>query len=48
MLESFNVKYFKEAKRLKSLEKAEEFLEPKRASTMEFFVKILNGLLFSQ
>ena len=31
------VKYFKEIKRLKSLQKAEVYLEPNRASTMEFF-----------
>ena len=43
-----NVKYFKEIKRLKSLQKAEVYLEPERASTMEsFFVNMLNGLLFS-
>ena len=35
--ESYNVKYFKEIKRLKSLQKAEEYLEPKRASMMELF-----------
>ena len=35
--ESYNVKYFKEIKRLKSLQKAEAYLEPKRASTMELF-----------
>ena len=35
--------------RLKSLlVKTEAYLEPKRASTMEFFVNILNGFLFSQ
>ena len=44
--ESFNVKYFKEIKLLKSLQKAEACLEPKRASLMEFFVNILTGLLF--
>ena len=34
-------------KRLKSLQKAELYLEPMRASTMEiFFVNILNGLCF--
>ena len=36
-LESYNVKSFKEIKRLKSLQKAEVYLEPKRASTMELF-----------
>ena len=48
------VMYFKEVtdfksqeiKRLKSLQKSEAYLEPKRASTMELFVNILNGLLF--
>ena len=51
--ESFNIKYFKVIKRLKSLQKAEAYLEPKRASAMELFyltvlLNILNGLLFSQ
>ena len=31
------VKYFKEIKRLKSLLKAEAYLEPKQASMMELF-----------
>ena len=31
---------------LKGLQKVEEYLEPKRASTLEVFVNILNGLLF--
>ena len=35
--ESYNVKHFKEIKRLKSLLKAEAYLEPKQASVMEFF-----------
>ena len=35
-------------KRLKSLQKAEAYLEPKRVSTMELFVNILNSLLFLQ
>ena len=35
--EPCNIKYFKEIKRLKSLQKAELYLEPKRASTMELF-----------
>ena len=35
--ESYNVKYFKVINRLKSLQKAEAFLEPKRPSTMERF-----------
>ena len=34
---SDNLEHFKEIKRLKSLEKAEVDLEPKPASTMEFF-----------
>ena len=45
--EYYNVKYFKEIKCLKSLQKAEAYLEPKRGSTVELFVNILNGLLFS-
>ena len=36
-LESYNVKSFKKIKRLKSLQKAEVYLEPKRACTMELF-----------
>ena len=35
--ESYNVKYFKEIKHLKSPRKAETYLEPKEASTMELF-----------
>ena len=35
--ESYNAKYFKEIKRSKSLQKAEAYLEPKRASAMELF-----------
>ena len=35
--ESYNVKYFKEINRLKSPQKAEAYLEPKQASTMELF-----------
>ena len=31
------VKYFKEIKRLKGFQKAEGYLEPKQASTMELF-----------
>ena len=31
------VKYFKEIKRSKSLQKAEAYLEPQRASTIELF-----------
>ena len=34
------VKYFKEIKRWNSLQKAEAYLEPKRASTMELFLRI--------
>ena len=37
--ESSNVKYFKVIKRLKSLQKAEAYLEPKRASMTESFCK---------
>ena len=37
--EPYNVKYFKVIKRLNSLHKLEAYLEPKRASTMEFFCK---------
>ena len=32
----------------KSLQKAELYLDPMRASTMELFVDILNGFIFSQ
>ena len=48
--DSYNIKYFKEIKRLKSLQVlAEAYLEPKLASTMELFLlNILNGLPFSQ
>ena len=35
--ESCNVKCYKEIKRSKSLQKAEAYLESKRAATMEFF-----------
>ena len=45
---SDNEKYFKVMKRLKSLQKAEAYLEPKQASMMELFVNILNGRLFLQ
>ena len=38
----------KKIKRLKSLQKAEVYLEPTRASTMELFVNILKGFIFSQ
>ena len=37
--EPSNVKYFKVIKRLKSLQKAEAYLEPKRASMTECFCK---------
>ena len=36
-----------EIKHLKSLQKAEAYLEPRRASRWSFFVNILHGLLFS-
>ena len=36
-LESYNIKYFKVIKLLRSLQKAEAYLEPKRASMMELF-----------
>ena len=45
--QSYDAKYFKKIKRLKSLQKAEAYLEHKRVSAMELFVNILNGLLFS-
>ena len=35
--ELYNEKSFKKIKRLKSLQKAEVYLEPMRASTMELF-----------
>ena len=37
--ESYDVKYFKEIKHLKSLQKAEAYLEPKQASMMELFCR---------
>ena len=37
LIVSYIEKYFKEIKRLKSLQKAETYLEPKRPSTMEDF-----------
>ena len=43
-----NLKYFKEIKRLQSLQKADGYLEPKQVSMMGFFVNILNSLLFLQ
>ena len=36
---SLILRHFKEIKRLKSLEKAETYLEPKRASTVELFLE---------
>ena len=42
--ESYNVKYFKEIKRLKSLQKAEACLGPKRKSTMELFCEYTKRL----
>ena len=38
-LQESYVKYFKETKRLKSLQKADAYLEPNRASTMELFLE---------
>ena len=38
-LQDSYVKYFKEIKRLKSLQKAEAYLEPNRPSTMELFLE---------
>ena len=35
--ECYNIKYFKEIKYLKSLQNAEAYLEPKRASAMKLF-----------
>ena len=46
--ESYNVKYVKEINRLKSLQKAEAYLEPKRASKMDLFCEYTYGSLFSQ
>ena len=48
VLHLHDANYFKEKKRLKSLQKAETYLEPKQASRMELFVNIHNGLLFAQ
>ena len=39
--ESHNVKYFKEIKRSKSLQKAEAYLEPKPAVTMDLFCEYI-------
>ena len=41
---SYNVKYFKEIKRLKSPQKAEAYLEPKRISMMELFCECTERL----
>ena len=38
------IKYFKETKLLKSLQKAEAYLEPKRASTMELLYEYTQRL----
>ena len=46
--EPYNVKYFKEMKRLKSLQKAETYLEGRKHLRWSFFVNILNRLLFLQ
>ena len=47
--ESWKVNYLKEIKGLNSLQvKAESHLEPKRASMMELFVNLDNGLLLLQ
>ena len=46
--ESYDVKYSKEIKRLKSLQKEEAYLVSKRAFTTAFFVNIFNSLLFLQ
>ena len=46
--ESYNVKYFKEIKYLKSLQKAEVCLEPKQISVMELFCEYTQGVLFLQ
>ena len=42
------VKYFKEIKRLESLQKVEAYFEPKPASTWSFFVNIFNSSLSLQ
>ena len=41
---SYNVKYFKEIKRLKSPQKAEAYLERKRISMMELFCECTERL----
>ena len=45
---TFNVKYLKDIKRLKSLQKAETCLEPNKHLHRSFFVNTLNGFLFLQ
>ena len=45
--ESKEVKYFKEIKRLKSLQKAEAYLEPSEHLWWSFFVNILIGFIFA-
>ena len=42
--ESYDVKYFKEIKRLKSLQKAEAYLEPKQTSMIELFYEYTERL----
>ena len=42
------IMYFKETKNVRGVFKKKTYLEPNRASTMEFFVNILNNLLSSQ
>ena len=42
--EPYNEKSFKEIKRLKSLQKAEAYLEPMRASTMKLFCEYTERL----
>ena len=39
--ESYNVKFIKEIKPLKSLQKAETYLEPKQASMMKLFCEYI-------
>ena len=39
--ESYDVKYFKEMKRLKSLQQAETYLETKQASMMELYCEYI-------
>ena len=44
----YSEKSFKKIKRLKSLQKAEVYLEAMGASTMELFWEYINGFIFSQ